>query len=568
MLVILAPPVGLIIRQLDQHADTVRKADHLVRSIELDAANIRALEWKARALKGPTPGLFAEARASEAVLVKDVDALERNGASPNVARPAGVYETAYVQLLASARTATSGDLSRDYFTTVVPAERRLARAFVTETVAIERSSEQAQNRAMVGTIVGLVALGGLVLLLALRVNRFRAAQLETAADGERKLRRAERLYRTLVERLPGLTYISALDGSGSDFVSPQLETILGYRPDEWHEDPGLFRKLIHPDDRARVLREGLIFRQGTGSQVFEYRMVARDGRVIWAQDDAVIVSDDHGRPEHVQGYLRDVTLLKLARDQHDALLAQERAANERLRELDAMKDEFVALVSHELRTPLTSIIGYVELVLDQESGDLSKEQKQYLHVIARNSRRLQRLVGDLLFIARYHAGKFEIERASIDLSAIARECVDAALPTAQAAGVELICFADEQITMNGDQMRIGQLLDNLVSNALKFTRRDGRVELRATEEHGRIVIEVADTGIGIAKDAQAHLFEKFFRTSEATKKAIQGTGLGLAISQAIAEAHGGSIIVESEEGVGTTFHVTLPQNGVQLSQAA
>ena len=285
----------------------------------------------------------------------------------------------------------------------------------------------------------------LVLLLSFRVNRFRDAQLRTAADGERLLRRAERLYRTLVERLPGITYIGALDDSGSNFVSPQLEAILGYRPDEWDEDPELFRKLIHPDDRERVLEQGRSFRQRLGSEIFEFRMVARDGSVLWIEDDAVIVCDEAGVPEHVQGYLRDVTLIKLARDQHDALLAQERAANERLRELDAMKDEFVALVSHELRTPLTSIIGYFELVLDQESGALSEEQEQYLQVIARNSRRLQRLVGDLLFIARYHAGKFEIERTSIDLSATGAECVDAALPTASAAGVELICATDEQI---------------------------------------------------------------------------------------------------------------------------
>jgi signal transduction histidine kinase len=229
-----------------------------------------------------------------------------------------------------------------------------------------------------------------------------------------------------------------------------------------------------------------------------------------------------------------------------------------------MKDEFVALVSHELRTPLTSIVGYVELVLDQESGALSEEQEQYLHVIDRNSRRLQRLVGDLLFIARYHAGKFEIQCTPIDLGSLAHECVDAALPTAQSAGVELICTSAEQIDMSGDQVRVAQVLDNLVSNALKFTPRGGRVELKATADGGLIGIEVSDTGIGISKDAQEHLFEKFFRTSEATKQAIQGTGLGLAITQVIVEAHGGTIVVESEEGIGSTFRVTLPQGAVPL----
>jgi signal transduction histidine kinase len=297
-------------------------------------------------------------------------------------------------------------------------------------------------------------------------------------------------------------------------------------------------------------------------------MVARDGRVLWVQDDAVVVCDENGRPSHVQGFVRDVSLLKLAHEQHEALLEQERAANDRLRQLDAMKDEFVALVSHELRTPLTSIVGYVELLLERESGEISEEQERYLQIVARNSHRLQRLVGDLLFIARYHAGKFEIEHAPINIGALARDCVDAALPTAQASGVELVCTADEEIAMSGDQLRVAQVLDNLVSNALKFTRRGGCVELRVRDERSGIAIEVADTGIGIPKEVQKHLFERFFRSPEVTKQAIQGTGLGLAISRAIVEAHGGEISVESGEDVGTTFRVTFPRVVAQVGLAA
>src|SRR4051794_10089271 len=285
VLVLLAAPVGFGINKLDARADTVREADHLVRSIELDTANIRALEWKARALKGVTPGLVAEAAAADRGLAEHVDALARNGSVPKVTATAAAYERAYTTLLLSARTATPAELTQQYRRTVAPAERRLARTFPTLAATIDRSSETAQNRAILGTVFGLVALGVLVLLLALRVNRFRAAQIRTAEEGERRLHRAERLYRTLVERLKGLTYISALDGSGLNYVSPQLETLLGYQPDEWHDDPDLFRRLIHPDDEARVLEEGRIFRQGTGSQLFEYRMVTRDGSVIWIQDD-------------------------------------------------------------------------------------------------------------------------------------------------------------------------------------------------------------------------------------------------------------------------------------------
>jgi PAS domain S-box-containing protein len=568
VLLILAAPVGLLIYNLDQRADALRHADHLVRSLDVDAANIRALEWKARAVKRPTPALLKEASQADMGLRAHIDALTRNGSAPSVVRPAHRYEAAYGQLLLLASTGDVQASGRAYAIAVVPAERRLGAALETETVAIERASERAQTVLMIGTIAGLLAAAALVLLLTLRINRFRAAQNVMLAKAERQTRHAEQLYRTLVERLPGLTYISALDGSGVGFVSPQVEPMLGYEPDEWKQDPEIFLKLIHPDDRERVAEEGRILRFGTGAQAFEYRMVARDGRELWVHDDAVVVSDEHGRPSHVQGYLRDVTELKLAREQSEVLLEQERAANDKLRQLDAMKDEFVALVSHELRTPLTSIVGYVELLLERESGDITEEQERYLQVVARNSHRLQRLVGDLLFIARYHAGKFEIDRAPIDVGALGRDCVVAALPTAEASGVELVCTAKEPVVMNGDQMRIAQLLDNLVSNALKFTPRGGRVELRASEDGGAIVIEVADTGTGIPAEQLEHLFERFFRTPEATKQAVQGTGLGLVISRAIVEAHGGEIGVESAEDVGTTFRVTFPRAAAQLGLAA
>jgi PAS domain S-box-containing protein len=516
----------------------------------------------------PTPALLNEAIQADLALRGHVAALARNGGAPNVVRPAHAYEAAYQNLLAVASRGNLAASARMYLTDLVPAERRLAAALTTQTAAIQRSSEQAQNTAIDGTIGALLASAALVLLLTLRINRFRAAQHGKLAQAERQTRHAERMYRTLVERLPGLTYISALDGSGVEFVSPQTDSMLGYEPDQWKLHPELFLTLVHPDDRERIAAEGRSFREGAVARAFEFRMVTRDGGVMWVHDDAVVVPEENGQPAHVQGYIVDVTELKQARERSEALLEHERGVNERLRELDAMKDEFVALVSHELRTPLTSIVGYVELLLEGESGEISEEQERYLKVVARNSRRLQRLVGDLLFIARYHAGKFEIELSKIDVGALGRDCVVAALPVAQASGVGLVCTVEGPIVMSGDQMRIAQLLDNLVSNAIKFTPRGGHVEVRARGERGAIVIEVADTGSGIAKEQQEHLFERFFRTPDATKQAIQGTGLGLAISRAIVEAHGGKIEVDSTENVGTTFRATFPQAVAPLELAA
>jgi signal transduction histidine kinase len=238
--------------------------------------------------------------------------------------------------------------------------------------------------------------------------------------------------------------------------------------------------------------------------------------------------------------------------------------NEELRELDRLKDEFVALVSHELRTPLTSIRGYLELVTEDVAG-LSDEQRQFLGVVDRNANRLQRLVTDLLFVAQVDAGKFQLQIEDIDLADLAAAGIESARPAAVAKGIELALDADPLPPVQGDVARLAQLVDNLVSNAIKFTPTGGRVGIRVARAGDDAILAVSDTGLGIPVREQARLFERFYRTSSATEKAVQGTGLGLAISKAIVEAHGGKIDFTSREGSGTTFRVSLP---LTLAQAA
>jgi signal transduction histidine kinase len=226
------------------------------------------------------------------------------------------------------------------------------------------------------------------------------------------------------------------------------------------------------------------------------------------------------------------------------------------RESERMKDEFFALVSHELRTPLTAILGHVELLL--ADAPLDGEDRRSLDVVARNASRLLRLVGDLLFVAQVQAGAPSIVVGDVDLAAIAREAVDAARPAAEEAGVTLTVRAEPVPAGRGDRDRLAQALDNLLSNAIKFTPAGGGVEvrLRAQGEHARL--EVADTGIGIPAGEEGRLFERFFRASSATERAIPGIGLGLTIVEAIVKGHGGRIAVASSPNGGATFSVELP----------
>lgn len=243
---------------------------------------------------------------------------------------------------------------------------------------------------------------------------------------------------------------------------------------------------------------------------------------------------------------------------------------------ERMKDQFVSLISHELRTPLSSILGYLELVMDDEDQPLTEEQRKYLTTIERNAHRLQRLVGDLLFTAQVEAGRFTLQPDDVDLASVVRAAEETVRVSAAAAGVGVeVDVPGAGLVVAGDAERLGQACDNLVSNAVKFTPDGGRVSLslragwqlpdgEVTEEQRADAVPVArlsvsDTGMGIPTGEQGKLFTRFFRASTAQRNAVPGVGLGLAITKAITTAHGGTLDVTSVEGEGTTFTLTLPR---------
>jgi signal transduction histidine kinase len=248
----------------------------------------------------------------------------------------------------------------------------------------------------------------------------------------------------------------------------------------------------------------------------------------------------------------DERLARAEAETAQRLLAEQ---NERLREADRLKDEFVALISHDLRTPLTSITGYVELAREE---DLPDDVRSYLEVVARNSERLLVLVNDLLFVARLQSGELSLEPDDVDLAALAAETVQTLEPRAAAREISLTCTVDSSTLVHADRGRLSQLLDNLVSNALKFTPDRGSVHVAVGVQNGVVRLEVSDTGIGITPGDQRRLFERFFRAENAVARQVPGTGLGLYISRVIADAHEGSLTVHSEVGHGSTFTLELP----------
>ena len=277
----------------------------------------------------------------------------------------------------------------------------------------------------------------------------------------------------------------------------------------------------------------------------------------WVSTTKMPLRDEHGQIIGTFGISRDVTAQIRAEHALAEQALELSRQNERLRELDALKDEFIALVSHELRTPLTSIIGFVKLLRDDRAGGL--EAEHFTEVIERNAERLLRLVGDLLFLSQVQSGRLTVEFREADLADIAFQAVQEIRPEAERKRIDLLLASTAVRCGAVDPLRIAQLLGNLLSNAVKFTPPGGRVEVGVDRDGDDAVLTVSDTGLGIPAADRERIFERFFRTASATEHVIPGTGLGLTISKAIVEAHGGSIAVHSEEGQGATFTVRLPQ---------
>jgi GAF domain-containing protein/anti-sigma regulatory factor (Ser/Thr protein kinase) len=222
------------------------------------------------------------------------------------------------------------------------------------------------------------------------------------------------------------------------------------------------------------------------------------------------------------------------------------------------KSEFLANMSHELRTPLNAIIGFSEVLAERMFGEVNAKQAEYLQDILESGRHLLSLINDILDLSKIEAGRMELEPADFDLPSAIDNALILVRERATRRGITLGRHIDEHLGLiQGDERKVKQVLLNLLSNALKFTPEGGRIDVRAALREGRAEVSVADTGVGIASEDQAAVFEEFRQVGTADKK-VEGTGLGLALSKKFVELHGGRIWVKSEPGRGATFTFTLP----------
>ena len=246
------------------------------------------------------------------------------------------------------------------------------------------------------------------------------------------------------------------------------------------------------------------------------------------------------------------------RDNLEKSRAELEAANEKLKELDLMKSEFLNTVSHELRTPLTSIKAFAEILLDNVGEDV-ETQTEFLEIINKESDRLTRLINNLLDLSRIEAGRMKWESEQIDLYEIAESALNALRGSAEKKGLLVEANLEEDLPTVGDKDKLIQVVTNLLGNAIKFTSEGGKIVVTAQRKDlltARILVK--DSGVGIAPEFHESIFEKFSQVDSSETRDIKGSGLGLPIARSITEHHGGKLFVESEAGEGSTFIIELP----------
>jgi PAS domain S-box-containing protein len=369
-------------------------------------------------------------------------------------------------------------------------------------------------------------------------------------------------------------------------VQSDARGVVRFVNDKWSEMSGIphdeaigksWRTTIHPSDVARIdsirdtsgvsteVAADARLRTASGGESWVHvevrRITGADGEVVGR---VAALTDVHDRMLMAAAAERDRRRLSAQntelRDQNEAAARDRRRLSEQnseLRSLNEAKVRYLAIVSHELRTPLTSIVSFAELIRSEDGG-LGEDAAEYLDIIQRNAERLLRVVGDLVDLESLEEGVARLELAPISIPAVARESVRSGWAIAASDGISLDIVAQDGPDVQADSGRIQQVLDNLISNAVKFSPSGGRIEVRATHDASEWRIDVADTGMGIPASEVDHLFDRFFRASNARGARVPGSGLGLPTAKAIAELHGGRIEVDSEMGTGTTFSVYLP----------
>jgi PAS domain S-box-containing protein len=389
--------------------------------------------------------------------------------------------------------------------------------------------------------------------------RARERQYQLKDHLEERQQAEERLLRDamLLSKVRDSVILTDLNGIVT-FWNEGATRLFGFSASEMLGRP-LADRLPEPS-RAEVAAWIKRIAEGDGGVEFngEWLDERKDGSKVWIEAVTRRVSDASGNPIGIMGVSRDISERKRAEEERAALLQSERAAREEAERAGRTKDEFLATLSHELRTPLNAILGWSQLLAagPRDEQDLSEG----LQTIERNARAQTQIIEDLLDMSRIISGKVRLDVQQVDLASVVRSAIDTTKPAAEAKGVRLQAVLDPAAgPVSGDPSRLQQVFWNLLTNAIKFTPKGGRVQVLLERVNSQHEVSVIDTGEGIRAEFLPHVFDRFRQADASTTRRHGGLGLGLSIVKQLVELHGGTVRVKSSgSGQGSTFTVSLP----------
>jgi PAS domain S-box-containing protein len=390
---------------------------------------------------------------------------------------------------------------------------------------------------LMGTMIAVTI--PLLIVNAFRMNRITVSNISLRIDAvaqENKLRDSQQRLSMHMQRTP-LAVIEWNNNLDITEWNDAAQKIFGYNREEVLGKNGI-QLLVpgHLHDRVSKIRDQLQHNDGGLYNVNEN--ITKEGRTILCEWFNTPLVDENGKVIGIASLSQDVT--------------------ERVR-IDQMKRDFVSIVSHELRTPLTAIRGALGLILGGATGEAPEKMNDLIKIADDNTQRLLHIINDILDIDKIESGVLEYHFSDVPVMLLVDKAVTNNSSYAQQYDVKLLITQRLEACINADSNRIMQVLDNLVSNAIKFSPKGGEVELSVTRHNGNIRISVSDYGPGIPKDFQDKLFDKFTQADFSNTRGASGAGLGLNIAKAVIEHHKGQIGFHTEQNQGTTFYFDLPE---------
>ena len=373
---------------------------------------------------------------------------------------------------------------------------------------------------------------------------------------EEKAAELENMYSEIVQNMNEFFWKSEkVKGKFTNPIySESVRKITGYSAEELNHNPKLWLSLIHPNDKRQLISNlRLLYgNKAVNESELQFRIISKSRKIVWLRQTMNITRDKNGLPTRIIAFDDDIT----------TLMNNQQKMEEHVSELEDMnnaKDRFVSIISHDLRTPFTSVLGFTDLLLNDNSLPEEK-RREYIHYIQDSSKTMLKLVNSLLDWTRLQTGRIQFNPEKLSLKEIVNDSIQTISGTAMQKGVRLFSEIKDDLYVHADQNLLAQVFNNLLGNAIKFTRKGDSITVSAKRsmKNNSIEVSVSDTGVGIEKEDIPKLFRADSKFTNPGTSGEKGTGLGLSLVAEIIKKHRGTIDVESESGKGTKFIFTLP----------